>query len=203
MFSGIRNISSIGVFCGSSAGFDAKYAKAAAGLGSLLADHKIRLVYGGGNVGLMGIMADAVLARGGEVMGVITEQLAKVELAHKGVQEMLVVSDMSERKNAIVLNSDAFIAMPGGLGTYDELFEVLTLCQLHIISKPVGLLNVDHFFDPLIQMVGHSIQEGFMRDEHSLLFVEDPDPEQLIRKLFVHDPPETRKWLENFNKEKY
>lgn len=198
-----NDIKSIGVFCGSSMGTNNAYKEAATRMGMLMAAQEIRLIYGGGNVGLMGVIADAIIENGGHATGVITQHLADVELAHNGVQELIVVESMSERKNKIVALSDAFIAMPGGLGTFDELFEALTLCQLQLIKKPIGLLNTAHFFDALIHMVNHSIAEGFMRDRHRDFFVEDADETRLLEKLRCHQPPESRKWLENFNKEKH
>ena len=198
-----NDIKAIGVFCGSAKGNSEVYVKAAKRMGEAFAQQNIRLIYGGGNVGLMGVIADAVLDGGGQVTGVITSHLEKVELAHRGVQEMIVTETMSERKNKIVELSDAFIAMPGGLGTFDELFEALTLCQLHLMKKAVGLLNTNRFFEPLKQMVNHSIAEGFMREGHRDFFVDDEDEFTLIEKLRVHEPPETRKWLENFNKDHF
>lgn len=198
-----RNIRSVGIFCGSASGHQPAFAQAAASLGRLLAMHSVKIVYGGGNVGLMGILADAALAAGGQVTGVITEKLKAVELAHKGVQEMLVVSSMDERKTKIVELSDAFIAMPGGYGTFDELFEVLTLNQLHIIKKPVGLLNTEGYFGPFRELIAHGIRHGFIRSEHHDFFVMEEEVEKLLEMLVQHQPPETLKWLENFNKEKY
>jgi uncharacterized protein (TIGR00730 family) len=198
-----NDIKAIGVFCGSAMGNKEVYQQAAKRMGLLMASQGIRLVYGGGNVGLMGVIADAILEAGGHVTGVITQHLADVELAHQGAQEMIIVESMSERKNKIVALSDAFIAMPGGLGTFDELFEALTLCQLHLMKKPIGLLNTAHYFEALMHMVDHSIAEGFMREEHRDFFVEDMDERLLLEKLRRHQPPESRKWLENFNKDKH
>lgn len=197
-----RAINTVGIFCGSATGNDAEFLQAAQRMGQLLAREQIRIIYGGGNVGLMGALADAALHAGGQVTGVITEKLAAVELAHMGVQEMLVVESMDARKMKIVALSDAFIAMPGGYGTYDELFEVLTLSQLHIIKKPVGLLNTLDYFEPFRAMIANGIHYGFIRPEHHDFFVMDENEEQLINKLNEHVPPETLKWLENFNKEK-
>jgi len=196
-------IKAVGVFCGSATGNQPCFLKAAQHMGQLLAQRKIEVVYGGGNVGLMGALADAALHAGGKVTGVITEKLAAVELAHLGVQEMLTVESMDARKTQIVDLSDAFIAMPGGYGTYDELFEVLTLCQLHIIKKPIGLLNTAGYFEPFRALVANGIQYGFIRPEHNDFFVIDENEEALLEKLDAHVPPESLKWLENFNKEKY
>jgi uncharacterized protein (TIGR00730 family) len=196
-------INSIAVFCGSSMGIKPAYAEKAASIGKLFAQKKITMVYGAGNIGLMGVLADSVLAHGGKVIGVITERLVNVELAHKGLTELHVVETMSERKNLMNEMADGFIVLPGGMGTLDELFEILTLCQLSIIKKPVGLLNVQGFFNPLISLIDHSINEKFIRAEHRDLFVIDEDEVQLIQKLENYKHVETLKWLENFKTEKF
>jgi uncharacterized protein (TIGR00730 family) len=173
-----KSIKSIGVFCGSSAGGSAIYTEAAAELGRLLARKKITMVYGGGNIGLMGVIADAMLAVGGNVIGVIPGHLLDKELAHLGVPDMRVVDGMATRKNLICELSDAFIAMPGGFGTMDEIFEMLTQFQLGISDKPCGLLNTNRFYDPLIQQLDHFVAERFLRQEHRdhLLIGDEPEP---------------------------
>lgn len=192
----------MGIFCGSAEGNHPDFLAAATAMGSLLASHNIRIIYGGGNVGLMGALADAALAQGGAVTGVITKKLADVELAHQGVPEMIVTDTMDERKMTIVSKSDAFIAMPGGYGTYDELFEVLALCQLHIIHKPVGLLNTLAYFEPYRHMIANGIRFGFIRPEHDDFYVMEDTPQVLLESLCEHQPPLSQKWLEAFKHEK-
>jgi len=159
-------IKSIGVFCGSSIGSREVYSKAAAELGTLMAKEGIELIYGGGKVGLMGVIADTILASGGSVVGVIPKLLLEKEVGHNAITEMKIVSSMSERKNLIGELSDAFIAMPGGFGTLDEVMEVLTYFQLGISEKPVGFLNINGFYDSLIAMFDHILEERFMKYEH-------------------------------------
>lgn len=202
MINGNGNIRSVGIFCGSAEGNRPEFLAAAAALGTRLASLQIRVVYGGGNVGLMGALADAALAVGGPVTGVITRKLRDVELAHPRVQPMIVTETMDERKMTIIRESDAFIAMPGGYGTYDELFEVLALCQLHIIHKPLGLLNTLGYFEPYRQMIANGIRYGFIRAEHDDFYVMDEHPEGLLEKLANHQPPSGKKWLEAFKHEK-
>lgn len=196
-------IKNVGVFCGSAIGGKDIYGNKAEKLGALLAKNDITLVYGAANIGLMGILANSVIDNGGKVIGVITEKLADVDLAHKYLAELRVVKTMSERKTLMTDLSDAFIILPGGYGTFDELFEVLTLCQLNIIHKPIGLLNVEGYFDPLILLIRHSIKERFIRHEHGDLFVVDEDENLLLRKIEDFQPVETIKWLKNFKSEKY
>jgi uncharacterized protein (TIGR00730 family) len=154
---------SVCVFCGSAFGKRQAYRDAAAKTGRLLAQQKIRLVYGGGNVGLMGVVADACLAAGGEVTGVIPRSMLEREIAHLELTKLHVVESMHERKALMAELSDAFIALPGGFGTFDELFEILTWRQIRIHSKPVGLLNVEGYFDPLLALADHAVEEGFLR----------------------------------------
>jgi len=150
------------VYCGSKSGMRPVYAAVAKELGEALATVGIRLVYGGGNVGLMGILADAVLSRGGEVTGVIPEALVSRELAHTGVLDMRIVRSMHERKALMAELSQGFIALPGGLGTYEELFEVLTWRQLGFHDKPIVLLNANQFYDPLLEMLDRAVDDGFL-----------------------------------------
>jgi uncharacterized protein (TIGR00730 family) len=171
------------VFAGSSSGIRAEYRAAAADLGRALAGRGIELVYGGACVGLMGIVADRVLASGGRVTGVIPEALVAREVAHKGLSDLRVVASMHERKALMADLSDAFIALPGGWGTLDELFEVLTWGQLGLHRKPCGVLNVTRYFDRLLSFLEHSIAEGFVRPEYrSMLSVSD-SPETLLDML--------------------
>lgn len=183
------------VFCGSSAGFDPIHLQMAGNMGASLAREGIELVYGGGSVGLMGAVADAVLQADGHVIGVIPRFLATRELLHEGVSDLRLTETMHERKALMSELSDAFIALPGGLGTYEELFEVLTWAQLGLHGKPTGLLNIAGYFDPLIAMIDRAITEGFCRDEHRQLFVVDDRPESLLQKVREHSMPTVRKWI--------
>jgi len=177
-----RRLDSICVFCGSSVGKRPEYATAASAFGRLLAERGIRVVYGAGNVGLMGVLADAALAAGGNVIGVIPQMLVDRELAHRGT-DLRIVTSMHERKALMAELAEAFVALPGGLGTYEELCEVLTWGQLGIHAKPVGCLDVAGYFEPLAQMLDHAVAEGFLRlDQRKLLTVEE-DAEKLISRL--------------------
>jgi uncharacterized protein (TIGR00730 family) len=189
------NLQRLCVFCGSSAGFDPIHAQMAGNMGASLAREGIELVYGGGSVGLMGAIADAVLQAGGHVIGVIPRFLATRELLHEGVSDMRITETMHERKALMSELSDAFVALPGGLGTYEELFEVLTWAQLGLHRKPTGLLNTAGYFDPLIAMIDRAIVEGFCRNEHRELFVVDEEPESLLQKLREHELPTVKKWI--------
>jgi hypothetical protein len=190
------SIASVGVFCGSSPGADPAFAQAAASLGHELARRGMRLVYGGGRVGLMGVIADAVLEQGGEVYGVITHALKAKELAHLGLTSLEVVSTMHERKAAMADQSAAFVMMPGGFGTLDEFLEVLTWSQLGIHLKPCGLLNVHGFFDPLLRMFDAASRERFLRSEHREMVVIDDDPASLLDRLASWAPVSIDKWLD-------
>lgn len=171
------------VFCGSNAGARAVYAGAASELAAELAGRGIELVYGGGRVGLMGLIADAVLARGGRVLGVIPRNLFRREVVHEGLSELQVVDSMLERKALMIEQSDAFIALPGGFGTLDELFEVLTWSQLRIHAKPCGLLNPDGFFDGLLAFLDQQVREGFVRAEHRALVQVETRAAPLLDRL--------------------
>ncbi len=189
-------LNSICVFCGSKSGNDQQYRQAAIELGRLMAQHKMALVYGGGSVGLMGVIADSVLESGGQVIGVIPRQLATKELLHPGVTEMHVVDDMHTRKAKMSECSDAFIALPGGFGTLEELFEVVSWVQLGIYSKPVGLLNVAGFYDPLLKMVDHCIETEFIKSKYRDLIIADDTPATLIDHLQRHTLPAIEKILD-------
>ena len=183
------------VFCGSSAGIDPVHRQAATDFGRMLAADGIELVFGGGSVGLMGAIADAVLQAGGRVIGVIPRFLATRELLHEGVTEVRLTDNMHERKALMSELSDAFVALPGGLGTFEELFEVLTWAQLGLHGKPIGLLNSAGYFDPLGAMIDRAITDGFCREEHRRLFVVDDQPARLMRRLREHQPPPVKKWI--------
>lgn len=177
------------VFCGSRPGVRPAYRAAAEAVGSLLAERGIELVYGGGNVGLMGIVADACLAAGGRVVGVIPRALLEWEVGHEGLTRLEVVDSMHTRKARMAELADGFIALPGGLGTFEELFEILTWAQLGFHSKPVGLLNVDAYYQPLVQMMERGVAEGFMKAENrGLLLVED-NAQALLRTMGAYHPP--------------
>jgi uncharacterized protein (TIGR00730 family) len=184
-----ESLKSICVFCGSQPGFHVAYAESARTLGRLFAERRIRLVYGAGNVGLMGVVADAALAAGGTVIGVIPQGLVDRELAHQGLTELRIVASMHERKALMAELSDAFLALPGGLGTYEELCEVLTWSQLGIHNKPCGCLNVRGYFSPLAAMLDHAVSEGFLRPEQRSILKMVSDPGELI-DLLLRTAPE-------------
>ena len=184
------------VFCGSSRGLRPEYQRAAEELGRYLATHKIGLVYGGGNVGLMGAIADAALAAGGEVIGVIPQAIVDREIAHRGVTELRIVSSMHERKALMADLSDAFIAMPGGFGTFEEFCEVLTWSQLGIHKKPCGLLNIEDYYTPLLAMFDHAVAERFVREENRSLVLSGNTVEGLMSKLRAFEPSSIEKWID-------
>lgn len=190
------HFSSVAVFCGSNFGVDPAYRDAATSLGRLLADRHIGLVYGGGGVGLMGVLADATMASGGEVHGVITHSLAAKEVAHAGLTSLDVVETMHERKAAMADRADAFIMLPGGFGTLDEFFEVVTWTQLGIHSKPCGLLNVNGYFEPLLKLFEIAAEQRFIQAEYWDLVSVESDPGRLVDKLEEWTPSTTQKWLD-------
>ncbi len=185
----------VAVFCGSNPGLDPAFTTAARDLGSKLAHRGIGLVYGGGAVGLMGIVADAVLAEGGQVTGVIPEQLWAKEVGHSGLSELLVVGSMHERKLAMAERADAFIALPGGVGTLEELFEVVTWTQLGIHHKPAGVLDVAGFYRPLLGFLDSAVDAGFLRAEHRRLLVDETDADTLLDRFAAWEPTTVEKWL--------
>jgi len=173
----------LAVYCGASHGVNPIYSEAARGLAGVLVEHNIGLVYGGGKVGLMGVIADEVLRLGGEATGVIPKALLEREVGHAGLTRMFVVKDMHERKAMMAELSEGFIAMPGGMGTLEELFEMLTWAQLGIHAKPIGLLNANGFWNGLVDFVRHQCTEGFVRAQHLDLIQVDADPDALVRRL--------------------
>jgi uncharacterized protein (TIGR00730 family) len=183
------------VFCGSSAGSNPVYAETARVMGRELVARGMGLVYGGGHVGLMGVVADAVLEAGGEAIGVIPHALAAREIAHQRLTTLHVVASMHERKAMMAELSDAFIAMPGGFGTYEELFEALTWTQLGLHKKPCGLLNVAGFYDPVIRFIDHAVAEQFIRPQHRAALLVEQDPARLIDALQSVTLPEVPKWI--------
>jgi uncharacterized protein (TIGR00730 family) len=183
------------VFCGSSVGARVVYAETAKQLGRLLASKGVGLVYGGGNVGLMGVIADAVLEAGGEVIGVIPRALADREIAHSGLTTLHVVDSMHTRKAMMAELADAFIAMPGGVGTFEEFFEAVTWTQLGLHRKPCGLLNVAGFYTPLEQFIDQAVTERFIRPVHRTAIVVDDNPDRLLERLAAIDLPDVPKWI--------
>ena len=190
-------IAHVCVFTGSRPGSRPAYATAARGLGAAIAKRGWGLVYGGASVGLMGAVADAAMAGGGKAIGVIPRGLVDKEIAHVGLSEQIVTSSMHERKQKMADLADAFIAMPGGFGTFDELFEIVTWAQIAIHSKPVGLLDAEGYFGPLMALVDHAIAEGFVPADQRALFVVNRDPDALLDALSAYTPPVLgRKWVE-------
>jgi uncharacterized protein (TIGR00730 family) len=171
------------VFCGSSHGRDGVYRESAAAVGRLIAARGLGLVYGGGSVGLMGVVADAALASGGEVIGVIPEGLARAEIAHAGLSELHVVPGMHARKAMMASLADAFLALPGGFGTLDELFEIVTWSQLGLHRKPIALLNVAGYFDPLLTFLERAVADGFVAPSNHHLILSGTQPEELLGRL--------------------
>lgn len=184
------------VFCGSSSGLRPSYTHAAEEIGRYLATSGITLVFGGGKVGLMGAMADAALKAGGEVIGVIPEHLMAREVGHNGLTKMHVVGSMHERKALMSDLSDAFIALPGGFGTFEEFCEVLTWSQLGLHQKPCGLLNVDEYYSPLLQMFDHAVTEGFLKAENRRIVLSHTHVPPLIKMMESWQPVHVEKWLD-------
>jgi uncharacterized protein (TIGR00730 family) len=182
------------VYCGSSPGAKPVYAQAAQRFGRALVDAGCSLVYGGGRVGLMGVIADEVLAAGGRVVGVIPELLVNKEVGHRGLTELHVVPDMHQRKKMMADLADAFVALPGGAGTLEELFEVYTWAQLGYHNKPIGLYDIDSYYAPLIAMLEHTVEEGFMQRTYFDLLQIESQPGALIDKLRRYRPPASDKW---------
>jgi hypothetical protein len=189
-------ISSAAVYCGSNRGTDPAYARAAASLGQILAGRGIRLVYGGGQVGLMGVVADAVLEHGGQAHGVITEALLAKEVSHEGLASLQVVKTMHERKAAMADAAEAIIMLPGGFGTFEEFFEVLSWTQLGIHAKPCGTLDVAGFFAPLYALLDGAVNAGFVHPAHRDLVIADDDPGRLLDRLAAWTPVTVSKWLD-------
>ncbi|WP_172199694.1 TIGR00730 family Rossman fold protein [Niveibacterium sp. COAC-50] len=185
---------SICVFCGARSGTRPVYRQSAIALGKLLAEQGIELVWGGGDIGLMGIVADASLESGGRAFGVIPDFMVERELQHRGATEMVVVDSMHTRKAAMADRAEGFIALPGGYGTLDELFEILTWGQLHIHRKPIGLLNVEGFYEPLLAMVRHMVKEGFVKPENLDLFCVGDTPAALLAAMRAWRAP-TGDWV--------
>ncbi len=184
------------VFCGSNPGNTEAYADAAAQLGKTLAEKGLGVVYGGSSVGLMGRVADAALAAGGEVFGVIPEKLRAKEIYHTELTKLHVVESMHDRKALMAKMADAFIALPGGIGTFEEFFEVLTWNQLGYHQKPCGLLNVNGYYAQMANFLDNVVQEGFLMQEHRNMVLASDSPEELLEKFESYDPPQVDKWID-------
>ena len=191
-----EELSTLCVYCASSPGIDPDFGLAASSFGRLLVERQIRLVYGGGHVGLMGLLADAVLQEGGQVHGVITRALEDKEVAHQGLTTLEVVDTMHQRKAAMADLADGFVMLPGGFGTLDEFMEAVTWTQLGIHSKPCGVLDVKGYFDPLRAMLERATRERFMREQHRDIVIVESDPEALLDRLSSWKPSTVEKWLD-------
>jgi uncharacterized protein (TIGR00730 family) len=190
-------IRSVCVFCGSNPGVRPIFAEVARELGAALARRGISVVYGGARVGLMGCVADGALAAGGVVIGVLPRFMTRKELAHEGLTELLLVDSMHERKAMMAERAEGFVALPGGYGTMEELFEILTWSQLALHKKPVGLVNVDGFYEPLIAQIDYAVRDGFLRPAHRDLLVVESEVEPLLERLTRHPSAESpSKWTE-------
>jgi hypothetical protein len=198
-------IRSVCVFCGSSAGSLPEYTLEARKLGRLMADQQITLVYGGSNVGLMRVIADTVLNCGGKVVGIMPHNLIAREVAHKGNTEFHVVETMAERKLLMEKLSDAFIAMPGGIGTLDELFEVMSWNQLEMVNKPLALFNVKDYWDGMLRFLDHSVNQRFVKPEHRANLIVESDAEQLLSELRNYKPLKVDggKWINELKENEY
>ena len=183
------------VYCGSSPGRSPRYREAARLLGREMVDRGLDLVYGGASIGVMGAVADAVLERGGEAIGVIPRSLATKEVAHSELTELIVVGSMHERKAQMAELSDAFVALPGGWGTCEEIFEMLTWAQLGFHAKPCGLLNVDGYYDPLFAFLEHAITERFVKEEFRPMMIMEEDSGRLLDRFAVYRAPRVKKWI--------
>lgn len=192
----MKRIKIVCVYCGSSDKMSDEYLQSARQMGVAIARRGFVLSYGAGSTGMMGAVADGALETGGEVIGVIPEMFATAALMHNGLSRLEIVGSMHARKQRLVELSDAFVALPGGYGTFEELFEILTWAQIGLHSKPVGLLNARHYFDPLLSAIEHARTEGFIYAEHHSLFVCDERPDSLLDKLAHYQYPQgMEKWL--------
>ncbi len=192
----MSKLTSLCVYCGSRDGAKPAYVEGARGLGRLMAAREITLVYGGGSVGMMGAIADAVLDHGGEAIGIIPYGLNRREMTHQGLTRLEIVDDMHERKALMAEEADAFAALPGGFGTLEELFEALTWGQLGIHKKPCGLLDTAGYWDPLLQMLEHCLEEGFIDQTQRDLVLEADTPEAMLDRILAYDPPEETIWIQ-------
>ena len=190
-----RQMNRICVFCGTNPGSRPEYAAAARQLGQILAEQGIELVYGGASVGIMGELADSVQEHGGHVTGIIPQQLVEKEAAHTGIHNLIVVASMHQRKSQMADMSDGFIALPGGIGTLEGFFEILTWGQLGIHAKPSGILNVQGYFDGLTGFLDHAVREGFLTQEHRDHIVVESDPRRLLERMQAYIAPEGEKFM--------
>lgn len=190
----------LAVFCGSTDNVDTRYQEAARQLGREMAQREMELVYGGAKVGLMGVIADSVMEHGGRVTGVIPEFLKEKELAHNGLSDLIMVKNMHERKLKMHQLSEGFIALPGGFGTLEEFFETLTWSQLGLHSKPMGLLNINGFYDHLLAFIQHINNERFLKTKHRDLILTSPEPLELIRMMHAYSAPFIEKWMDDTHK---
>jgi len=189
-------MNSICVFCGSNTGTDPLYAAYARKLGALLAEKKIDLVYGAGNVGLMGVIADACLDAGGKVIGVIPGFLMAKEVGHTGLTELIQTESMHERKQIMSDRSQGFIAMPGGMGTMDEVCEIMTWAQLGLHSDPIGFLNVEGYYDPLLSFFDDMVEKKFLHQKNREMIMSHSEPEELIKLMDAYQAPNVEKWID-------
>jgi uncharacterized protein (TIGR00730 family) len=192
----MRSFRRVCVFCGSNRGNHGDYAAAAENLGLELVRRGLGLVYGGGNVGLMGVLAESVLRGGGHVIGVIPESFIAKEVAHRGLPDLRVVGTMHERKAQMAELADGFIALPGGFGTFEEFFEVAAWAQLGFHEKPCALLNVNRFFDPMLRLLDHAVQERFLRPAHRALVLVESEIGPLLDRMAAYEPPHLHKWID-------
>ncbi len=183
------------VFCGTNPGSRPEYGAAARRLGQMLAEQGIELVYGGASVGIMGELADAVHEHGGHVTGIIPQQLMEKEAAHTGIPNLIVVASMHQRKSQMADMSDGFIALPGGIGTLEGFFEILTWAQLGIHAKPSGILNVEGYFDGLTGFLDHAVREGFLTEAHRHAIIVESEPVRLLQRMHAYTPPEGEKFM--------
>ena len=195
-----RQMNRICVFCGTNPGSRPEYGAAARRLGTVLAEQNIELVYGGASVGIMGELADAVHEHGGHVTGIIPQQLVQKEAAHTGIANLIVVASMHQRKSQMADMSDGFIALPGGIGTLEGFFEILTWAQLGIHAKPSGILNVEGYFDGLTGFLDHAVREGFLTDAHRRAIIVESEPGALLQRMRAYTPPEGEKFMGRTNR---
>lgn len=200
-----KTIKSICVFCGSSSGSNIEYTLKAKDLGVLLVQKDITLIYGGSNVGLMRVIADTMMEAGGKVVGIMPHTLIEREVAHKGISVFHVVNTMAERKSMMNELSDAFIAMPGGIGTLDEVFEIMSWNQLDLIEKPVALFNVDGYYEQLLAFLDHSVDQQFVKPEHRVNLIAESDEKILLEKIFNYNPVKVDggKWIKELKENKF
>jgi uncharacterized protein (TIGR00730 family) len=191
----LSTLQSVCVFCGSNPGRDPVYERAARTMGETLAARRIKLIYGGGGIGLMGAIANATMNAGGEVIGVIPHALRQKELAYHKLTELHVVDTMHQRKQMMADLTQGFIAMPGGFGTFEELCETITWAQLGLHNKPIGMLNVNGYYDRMLAMFDHATAEGFVSQRHRQMICASPDPNLLLDEMMAYEGPPTEQWL--------